>query len=146
MVPRRATGYRCIIINARLACKDVVALPPVVVFIVDANESTQEALARVMRAAGFKVCCARSVEELMKMERPTRDAIILADENTARPFAESLPRYLHHKKQTLPVIFLTDYDSDYAREEARQAGAAGYFRKPVDDQALLDTISFAVRL
>ena len=125
--------------------KDVFRVSPIVVFIVDANEATQKALARVMRAAGFKAYCVNNVEELMKLERPSRDAVILADADTAHPFAESLPRYLHDKKQTLPVIFLTDYDSDYAREEARQAGAAGYFRKPVDDQALLDTISFAAR-
>ncbi|NNJ80043.1 MAG: response regulator [Xanthomonadales bacterium] len=128
-----------------LDCKDGLALSPLAVYIVDADEFTQKALARVMRAAGFKVVCTRSVEELMKLERPDRDAIILVDENTAHPFAESIPRYLQDKQQTLPVIFLTDYDSEHAREEARRAGAVGYFRKPVDDHALLDTISFAVQ-
>lgn len=30
------------------------------------------------------------------------------------------------------------------RQQAKQAGAVGYFRKPVDDQALLDTIQWAL--
>jgi len=43
----------------------------------------------------------------------------------------------------IPVIFLTAFDSNEVRQQARKAGAAGYFRKPVDDQALLDTIRWA---
>jgi FixJ family two-component response regulator len=44
----------------------------------------------------------------------------------------------------IPVIFLTAFDSNEIRQHARQAGAAGYLRKPVDDQALLDTIHWAI--
>jgi FixJ family two-component response regulator len=44
----------------------------------------------------------------------------------------------------MPVIFLTAFDSNEIRQQAKQAGAAGYFRKPVDDQALLDTIQWAL--
>ena len=35
-------------------------------------------------------------------------------------------------------------DSKEARRKAKQAGVVGYFQKPVDDQALLDTIQWAL--
>jgi FixJ family two-component response regulator len=43
----------------------------------------------------------------------------------------------------IPVIILTAFDSNEARQQAQKAGAAGYFRKPLDDRALLDTIRWA---
>ncbi|NNJ80479.1 MAG: hypothetical protein HKP19_14620, partial [Xanthomonadales bacterium] len=85
------------------------------------------------------------VNELLRLERPASNAVILADVDTTRLFAETLPRCLHDKSQALPVIYLTDYDTEYMRKEARRMGAVGYFRKPIDDQALLDSITFAVR-
>ena len=42
-----------------------------------------------------------------------------------------------------PVIFITAFDDDLKRQEARSIGADGYFRKPFDDQALLDAVYFA---
>jgi len=44
----------------------------------------------------------------------------------------------------IPIIFLTAVESNEIRQRAKQARAAGFFRKPVDDQALLDTIQWAL--
>ena len=44
----------------------------------------------------------------------------------------------------IPVIFVTAFDTQETREQARQGGAVGYFRKPVDDQALLDVVKWAL--
>ena len=43
----------------------------------------------------------------------------------------------------MPVIFITEFDSPETHHQAKNAGAAGYFRKPIDDQALLDSIKWA---
>jgi CheY-like chemotaxis protein len=45
----------------------------------------------------------------------------------------------------LPFILLTANDEEETRREARSAGAAAFFRKPVDAEALLDTIRWAIR-
>jgi FixJ family two-component response regulator len=55
-----------------------------------------------------------------------------------------LQQQLADRGNKMPVIFLTAFDSNENRQQAKQAGAAGYFRKPVDDQALLDTIQWAL--
>ena len=46
----------------------------------------------------------------------------------------------------LPVIFITGFDDEEARSQAGKSGAFGYFRKPVDDQALLDAIHLALSM
>jgi CheY-like chemotaxis protein len=42
------------------------------------------------------------------------------------------------------VIFVTAYDNAQNRAAAKRVGAVGHFRKPVDGEALLDAIAWAV--
>jgi FixJ family two-component response regulator len=42
------------------------------------------------------------------------------------------------------VIFITGFDSPETRDQAKKAAAAGYFRKPIDGQALLDSIQWVL--
>ena len=44
----------------------------------------------------------------------------------------------------IPVIVITGHDSPVTREQVMGAGPSAYFRKPVDGQALLDAIEFAL--
>ena len=44
----------------------------------------------------------------------------------------------------MPIIFITAFDLDENRQQAKQAGAIGYLRKPVDENALLDTIQMGI--
>ena len=55
-----------------------------------------------------------------------------------------LPTRLREPHQNLPVIFMTAFDTPKTRAEAHAAGAAGYFREPVDDRALLDVIEWSL--
>jgi len=117
----------------------------ITVYIVDDDESIQRAIARIMRASRFQPVCVNSVEELLAQELPANEAVIIADVNTARQFADTLPWQLHGQNRSLPVIYMTEYDTEWIRNEAKRVGAVGYFRKPVDEQALVDAIEFAVR-
>ena len=44
----------------------------------------------------------------------------------------------------LPVIVVSASDDEPIREHVRELGAVSFFRKPVDDQALLDAIWWAI--
>jgi FixJ family two-component response regulator len=45
----------------------------------------------------------------------------------------------------IPIICVTAFDDVKSRERARELGAAAYFTKPVDDQALIDAINWAIQ-
>lgn len=98
-----------------------------------------------MTACDYRVICAASVEELLEWDLPADGAVIVVDLGMDCDFSNVCPERLHGQGQTLPVIYLTDHDTDRARRQARRVGAAGYFRKPIDEQALVDAISFSVR-
>jgi FixJ family two-component response regulator len=55
-----------------------------------------------------------------------------------------LPALLASAGRRLPVILVTAHDTEETRDIAQRAGAAAYFRKPVDDQALLDAIAWTL--
>jgi FixJ family two-component response regulator len=42
------------------------------------------------------------------------------------------------------VIVISASDEARVREQARELGAVAFFRKPIDDQALLDAITWAI--
>ena len=117
----------------------------ITVFVVDGDEPILRAMARLMKANGFHAICLRSMDALLQQDLPANGAVILLDVKTSRQYAETLQEPFQAEGLTLPVIYLTDCDTDRMRREARHMGAAGYFRKPVDEQALADAITFAVR-
>lgn len=55
-----------------------------------------------------------------------------------------LQKRLLHEGIFLPIIVVSASDDEEVRETARRLGAVSFFRKPVDDQALLDAILWAV--
>ena len=115
-----------------------------VVYIIEDEAGVQRALGRLMKAAGLSSRGFESVEEFMATEIRAEDSCVVADIDLGGSTSLDLPSRLEQAGLTLPVIFITAWDSREIREQVRRAGGAGYFRKPVDDQALIDAINWAI--
>ena len=115
----------------------------ITVFVVDSDESIRRSMARLMEANGYRAVCVGSIADLLRIGLPSSEAVLLVDMRTAAHFEGSLQEQLNICGSAVPVIYLTDCDSEQGRREAKRAGAAGYFRKPLDEHALFDAISFA---
>ncbi|RYD70614.1 MAG: response regulator [Verrucomicrobiaceae bacterium] len=70
-------------------------------------------------------------------------ACVISDVRMPGASGLELPRMLAQAGRDLPVILVTAHDTPDTRYRAKDVGAAAYFRKPVDDQALLDAIAWA---
>jgi FixJ family two-component response regulator len=117
---------------------------PVRVYIVDSEPSVCSAYARLMRSAHIEARTFASVEDLIRSDFSNENSCVVADVDFAGKSGLDLPTLLCDSGHHLPVIFVTACDTPETRRRAHRAGAAGYFRKPVDDQALLDAIEWAV--
>lgn len=117
----------------------------IVVHIVDDDDSTRRALARLMRSAGMHGIAYASVAEFLESDFEQSEACIVADVHMPEDNSLSLPERLQESGVDIPVIFITGDYSAETRERIRKAGGRAYFGKPVDDQALLDMIRWAVR-
>ena len=85
-----------------------------------------------------------SAEDFLKCQPRKGNTCLISDMKLKGQSGLELQQQLTVRGTKMPVIFLTAFDSNEIRQQAKQAGAVGYFRKPVDDQALLDTIYWAV--
>ena len=117
---------------------------PIQVYIVDDEPSICTAYARLMRSARMQPRTFASVEDLMQAEFTDANACVVSDVQFPGKSGLELPVLLGRAGHHLPVIFVTAHDTVETRDLAQRYGAAAYFRKPVDDQALLDAISWAI--
>jgi len=99
---------------------------------------------RLMRSLGYAPVVFSSVDEFLTTPRVASSACVIADVTMRGASGTTLALALKERGEPLPVILVTANDSDEVRAEARRCGASAYFRKPVDDQALVDAIEWAL--
>ena len=80
----------------------------------------------------------------MRFEFTDENSCVVSDVQFPGKSGLELPVMLDRAGHHLPVIFVTAHDTPETRDRAQRIGGAGYFRKPVDDQALLDAIVWAI--
>lgn len=114
------------------------------IYIIDDNPNVWRALARLMASAGFMWKAFPSAEEFMTHAKLEEGDCIVADISMPGMSGLDLKNHLNAARNHTPLIFLTGHDTEETRAAANEAGAAGYFRKPVDAQALLDAIQWAL--
>ena len=114
------------------------------IYVVDDDPSVRKALEMLFISAGMKIRTFKRAAELLEHEIATRNACLVTDLKMSGLSGLELQQQLIEQGIDIPVIFLTAHDSKETRQRARQAGAAGYFRKPIDDRALLDAIHWAL--
>ena len=114
------------------------------VYVVDDDASVCRAMSRLVRSAGIEAVAFESLASLLAAGLKREDACIVADVRLDDEDGLDLPRLLAGRGLDLPVIFVTAVDSPDMRDRALRAGGAAFFRKPVDDQALIDTIRWVL--
>ena len=115
-----------------------------IVYIVDDDAAVRKALMRLMASAKLKARSFASAIEFLDSGFRDQHACLIADVKMPGLTGIELQQKIIDQGYDLPVIFITGYDTEQTREQAKRLGAQGYFSKPIDDQALLDTISLAL--
>ena len=118
---------------------------PIQIYIVDDEPSICTAYARLVRSARMAPRTFSSVEDFIRSDFSCENACVISDVQMPGGSGLELPTLLLNAGRMLPVIFVTAHDTPETRERALRVGAAGYFRKPVDELALLDAIAWALQ-
>ncbi len=114
------------------------------IFIIDDDTSVRRALGRVMTSAGLDHQAYDCAEDFLSELPQTSVGCIVADMTLPGLSGLDLKLALNAAHSPLPLIFLTAHDTTESRAAAQAAGADGYFRKPVDTQALLDAVQWSL--
>ena len=113
-------------------------------YVIDDDESVRKAFERLLRSANLEVETFASVDEFFNDEPQVGNACIVVDIRMPGLTGFDLQRELSSRGIGMPVIVISASDDAQTREQARRLGAAAFFRKPIDDQALLDAIWWAI--
>jgi FixJ family two-component response regulator len=115
-----------------------------VVYVIDDDESVRRALERLLRSADLHAETFSSADEFLNSPKQKKNACILIDIRMPGSTGFDLQQKLTAFDMRIPVIVISASDDAQIRERARELGAVSFFRKPVDDQALLDAIWWAI--
>jgi FixJ family two-component response regulator len=110
------------------------------IYIVDDDDSVRRALGRLIRADGMSPEAFASGESFLRSLADDAHGCVVMDIRMPGLTGHAVQQSLQQRRQRIPVIALSAEDDNDSRSRARQLGAAAFFRKPVDDQALLDSI------
>lgn len=112
-----------------------------IVAVVDDDASMRIGLERLLQARGFETELFPSAEAFLA-SASAADCLLL-DIHLGGMGGFELHRRLSGAGSRLPVIFMTAFDDDAAREEAVSLGCVAYLRKPFAGQLLIDAIADA---
>ncbi|MDM0029638.1 response regulator [Variovorax saccharolyticus] len=113
-----------------------------VVYVVDDDSSVRSGLARLMRSAGHRTMTFDCSEALLAQAAQGAVGCVVLDISMPGLNGLQVKERLTQAAAGIPVIALSARDDDETRRLARALGARFFFRKPVDDQALLDAIDW----
>ena len=114
------------------------------VYVIDDDESVRKAFKRLLRSMNFEVETFSSAEGFLKGQKTSKDSCVIIDIRMPGLTGLDLQRELAAQGIRIPVIVISASDDARVRQEARELGAVAFFRKPIDDQALLDAVWWAI--
>jgi len=114
------------------------------VYLIEDDESVRKALQRLLRSAGLDVRAFAGAEEFMQSGDLSEGVCIVVDIQMPGLTGFDLQEGLLSKNIRVPTIVISAMDDAETRERARKLGATAFFRKPVDGQALIDSIQWAM--
>jgi DNA-binding NtrC family response regulator len=107
------------------------------VYVVDDDCSPREAIVALAQAAGFHAMGFASAREFLAYRRPGRPSCLVLDVQMPEVSGLELQRTL---KNELPIIFLSGHANVPMSVSALRAGAVDFLTKPLDADALLDSL------
>jgi FixJ family two-component response regulator len=108
--------------------------------VIDDDLRVLASLVNLLASFGYKAESYKSAEEFLGSGTLSQTSCIITDVEMRQMSGPGLLRYLKNSNSTVPVIIVTGKPS--ARSEAfyLESGAVGFFRKPVDGEALVGLI------
>jgi len=115
-----------------------------IIYIIEDDHSVRVAFERLMISAGLEAITFASAEDFLASECKYKAGCLITDIKMKGLSGFELHIKLKGMGNDIPVIYITGYDTPESRDQAKSYGASGYLCKPIDDQALLDAIKWAV--
>ena len=116
-----------------------------VVSIVDDDEAVRAAMSSLVRSLGYEACIFESAEAFLASPRLRDTSCLILDVQMPGMTGLQLQAELGSRGHRIPIIFITAFSEERIRHRAEAAGAAGFFRKPVDGGTIANCLDAVLR-
>ena len=116
-------------------------LQPRTVAVIDDDVQVLESLVNLLASFGYKADGYISAEHFLGSGTLSRAFCIVTDVEMRQMSGLGLLQHLKNSNCAVPVIIITGKSSERSESFYLERGAIGFFRKPVDGDALLDLIN-----
>jgi FixJ family two-component response regulator len=117
---------------------------PLVVVVVDDDESVRESLPDLLKEFGFTVLAFSSADEYLASENVDRTTCLVLDMVMPGMSGLDLQAELKNRGRKIPIIFITAQKDESVRKRVLAQGAVDVLLKPFSDTALRKALSKAM--
>ena len=114
------------------------------VCIVDDDDSIRQALARLLRVAGYEVLTFGGGREFLSFAERERAECVVLDVRMPGIDGLEVQRRLAGSQAGRALVFISGHDDPAARSEALANGARAFFSKPFDEETFLSAVADTV--
>jgi FixJ family two-component response regulator len=116
------------------------------VSVVDDDQSVRESLPDLLREFGFAVAVFSSAEEFLASDSIGQTRCLILDIAMPGMNGCDLQQELKHRRQEIPIVFITAHKDEAVRPRLLQQGAVECLFKPFSEAALLDALNAALKV
>jgi len=117
-----------------------------VVHVIDDNSAVRGGFARLLRSAALEVRAYETMESFLRQIDQAPPGCIVMDVTMPDLGGPEAIARLRAVQTSLPIIVVSGRDNESVHAFVDAVGARMFLRKPVDDQALLDAISWVTKV
>jgi FixJ family two-component response regulator len=108
--------------------------------VIDDDFRVLESLVNLLRSFGYSAESYTSAEQFLESGTLSRISCIVTDVEMRQMSGLDLLQFLKNRKCAVPVIIITGKPRAQSEAFYLESGAVGFFRKPVDGDALVELI------
>jgi FixJ family two-component response regulator len=108
--------------------------------VIDDDPRVLESLVNLLSSFGYSAQAYNSAEQFLKSGTLSRTNCIITDVEMPQMSGFGLLQFLKNSTSAVPIIIITGKPSERSEAFYLEHGAVGFFRKPVDGEALVDLI------
>jgi FixJ family two-component response regulator len=113
--------------------------------VVDDDLRVVESLINLLASCGYKAQGYSSAEEFLESGGLQKSSCIITDVEMRQMSGLGLLQHIKNTASSLPVVIITGKPSEKSESFYLERGAVGFFRKPVDGDALVNLLKIAIK-
>jgi FixJ family two-component response regulator len=109
--------------------------------VIDDDLRVLESLINLLASSGYRAEGYGSAEQFLESGGLEKSSCVITDVEMRQMSGLSLLRHINSTDSSLPVVIITGKPSEKSESFYLERGAVGFFRKPVDGDALVDLLN-----